>query len=316
MEIKLSENIKKFRKERKLTQEQLAEAMGVSVSAVYKWESNQSMPEIRLILEMADMFHTSTDVLLGYEWRMGGAVSAVNRIVTLTKAKEYDEAVTEAEKALKNYPNNFDVIYQSALLYLELGKETKHREANSRAICLLEHSCELIAQNQDDNVSEVSIRTQIAKVHLLLGHTETALRVLKKYNVCGVNNALIGMVLGDYLHDADGAEKYLGRAFAAFAEDINNIMVGYCLKDNPEKALLFLKDAVTKALRYDGAGRGEVTDIRFFTELGLNCQLTYDKYGKTAMESLRQRIEEESGMVPGLARLWLEITGNLDTTIN
>ena len=48
-----------------MTQEQLAEAMGVSASAVYKWESNQSTPEIHLILEMADLFHTSTDVLLG-----------------------------------------------------------------------------------------------------------------------------------------------------------------------------------------------------------------------------------------------------------
>lgn len=46
MRLKLSENIKKFRKERKMTQEQLAEAMGVSASAVYKWESNQSTPEI------------------------------------------------------------------------------------------------------------------------------------------------------------------------------------------------------------------------------------------------------------------------------
>lgn len=53
----------------------------------------------------------------------------------------------------------------------------------------------------------------MAKAHLLLHHTETALDILKKYNVCGVNNALIGMVLGDYLHDADEAEKYLSRAF-------------------------------------------------------------------------------------------------------
>lgn len=367
LEVKLSENIRKFRKERKLTQEQLAEAMGVSVSAVYKWESKQSTPEIGLILEMADLFHTSTDVLLGYEWRTGGAASAISRIVTLTKAKEYDKAITEAEKTLKNYPNNFDVVYQSALLYLELGKETKHREANSRAICLLEHSCELIAQNQDDNVSEVSIRTRIAKVHLFLGHTKTALRILKKYNVCGVNNALIGMVLGDYLHDTDGAEKYLGRAFAAFTEDINSIMVGYCnvffqrtdydtavdclrwlrvvlrgiqpeteltwfdkyecilletvaecycLKEEPEKARSFLKDAVTKALLYDSAGPGEVADMRFFTELGLECRFTYDKYGKTAMDSLRQRIEGESDMIPGLTQLWLEVTENLDETVS
>lgn len=40
MKIKLAENIKIFRKERKMTQEQLAEALGVTVGAVYKWEQN------------------------------------------------------------------------------------------------------------------------------------------------------------------------------------------------------------------------------------------------------------------------------------
>lgn len=227
MRIKLSENIKKFRKERKMTQEQLAEAMGVSVGAVYKWESNQSTPEINLILEMADLFHTSTDVLLGYEWRSGNASVALERIAALTRKKEYDEAIMEAEKALKSYPNHFDIVYQSALLYLKSGEESGHRKRNQRAIELLDHACELIAQNQDDTVSEVSIRTQMAKAHLLLNNTEAALRILKKYNVCGVNNAMIGMVLGDHLHDADEAEKYLGKAFAAFADEINDIMVGY-----------------------------------------------------------------------------------------
>ncbi len=127
MKVKLSENIRQFRKTRRMTQEQLAEAMGVSVSAVYKWESNQSTPEIGLILEMADLFHTSTDVLLGYEWRMGGSASVLEKIVMLTKAKEYDEAIPEAEKALKNYPNNFDIVYQSAQLYLEAGAEEESR---------------------------------------------------------------------------------------------------------------------------------------------------------------------------------------------
>ena len=227
MKGKLSENIRAFRKERKMTQEQLAEAMGVSVSAVYKWESDQSTPEIRLILEMADLFHTSTDVLLGYEWRSRNASATLERIKTLRDEAAYEEAVTEAEKALKNFPNHFDLVYQSALLYLQLGENAEHRVMNKRAVELLDHACELIAQNQDDTVSEVSIRTQMAKAHLLLNNTETALRILKRYNVCGVNNALIGMVLGDYLHDADDAEKYLGKAFASFAENINSVMVGY-----------------------------------------------------------------------------------------
>lgn len=358
MRVKLSENIKKFRKERKMTQEQLAETMGVSVSAVYKWESNQSTPEINLILEMADLFHTSTDVLLGYEWRRGGAASDLERIGTLTREKEYEEAIAEAEKALKSYPNNFDIVYQSALLYLELGEDAEHRELNNRAIKLLNHACELMDQNQDDTVSEVSIRTQMAKAHLRLNNTEAALRILKKYNVCGVNNAMIGMVLGDYLHDADGAEKYLGKAFAAFADEINNIMVGYanvffrrrnydaaiecfqwlrtvlrgiqpeseltwfdkydcviletisecyCFKGEFEKARTYLKEAVTRAVRYDLAAPGEVCDMKFFTMLNIKKQPSYDRYGKTAMDCLIRRLQPEDEGIPGLWKLWLEV---------
>ena len=59
MESRLAENIKTFRKERKMTQEQLAEAMGVTVGAVYKWESKQSNPDFDLIIELADLFEVS-----------------------------------------------------------------------------------------------------------------------------------------------------------------------------------------------------------------------------------------------------------------
>lgn len=227
MKIKLAENIKVFRKENKMTQEQLAEALGVTTGAVYKWERELSIPDINLILEMADLFNTSTDVLLGYEWRPSGAGTLYDRIATLTKERKYEEASAEAEKALKKFPNYFHIVYQSALMYLEYGEDSQNRKVYLRAIELLDHACNLLDQNHDDTISEVSIRTQIAKSYLLLGNTDEALLTLKKYNVCGINNAMIGMVLGDYLHDADEAEKYLGRAFRSYADDINFIMVGY-----------------------------------------------------------------------------------------
>ena len=66
MKIKLSENIRAFRKEHAMTQEQLAEVLNVTVGAVYKWESGQSVPELGTIVELADLFDTSVDVLLGY----------------------------------------------------------------------------------------------------------------------------------------------------------------------------------------------------------------------------------------------------------
>ena len=54
MEMMLAENIRAFRKERSLTQEQLAEALGVTAGAVYKWGAKLSVPELELILQMAD----------------------------------------------------------------------------------------------------------------------------------------------------------------------------------------------------------------------------------------------------------------------
>lgn len=71
MKINISENIRKFRKERGLTQEQLAEVLGVTVGAVSKWELGSSVPDVELIVDMAEFFDTSVDVLLGYEWQSG-----------------------------------------------------------------------------------------------------------------------------------------------------------------------------------------------------------------------------------------------------
>ena len=77
METNIADNIRTFRKQRGLTQEQLAEILGVSIGAVYKWESKSCLPELRLIMEMADFFDVSVDTLLGYHMkdnRMNAAV--------------------------------------------------------------------------------------------------------------------------------------------------------------------------------------------------------------------------------------------------
>ena len=71
MHIKLTENIKKFRKQNGFTQEQLAEALGVTVGAVYKWEAGLSSPELKLMMEIADLFEISTDTLLGFDCQNG-----------------------------------------------------------------------------------------------------------------------------------------------------------------------------------------------------------------------------------------------------
>nr|MCR5429321.1 helix-turn-helix domain-containing protein [Lachnospiraceae bacterium] len=65
----LAENIRTFRKQRRLTQEQLAEVMGVTTGAVHKWEIGASVPELGMIMELADFFDVSMDVLTGYRMK-------------------------------------------------------------------------------------------------------------------------------------------------------------------------------------------------------------------------------------------------------
>lgn len=56
MAFALSEHIRSLRKARGLTQEQLAEALGVTAGAVYKWESRLSLPELPMLVQLADFF--------------------------------------------------------------------------------------------------------------------------------------------------------------------------------------------------------------------------------------------------------------------
>ena len=63
----LGENIQFYRKRNGLSQEQLAEQLGVSRQAVSKWELNGAQPDLDKVLSMARLFRISTDTLLGYE---------------------------------------------------------------------------------------------------------------------------------------------------------------------------------------------------------------------------------------------------------
>jgi len=62
----LSRNIARYRRENKLTQEQLAERLGITFQAVSKWETGQTVPETPLLIQLAKALNISMDKLFGY----------------------------------------------------------------------------------------------------------------------------------------------------------------------------------------------------------------------------------------------------------
>ena len=67
MEETLGKRIVANRKKKGMTQDQLAEKLGITAQAVSKWENDQSCPDIAMLPKLAEIFGISTDALLGYE---------------------------------------------------------------------------------------------------------------------------------------------------------------------------------------------------------------------------------------------------------
>ncbi len=127
MEIRIGNKIRELRKKHRLTQEQLADNIGVSFQAVSKWENDIALPDISLIPVIANYFGVSTDEVLCYD-----STEKDNEIKNLVdKSYEFRETDPEEgrrilEAGLKKYPDN-DILLNNLLYvinYSEYPDET------------------------------------------------------------------------------------------------------------------------------------------------------------------------------------------------
>lgn len=140
MKSKFSENVKSLRKEHHITQEQLAEAMGVTAGAIYKWEQELSTPDIGIIMELASFFGISVDALVGYEVCASDKERILQALKRIKFEKAYENCWDEVEGWLRRYPNDFDIVYHSGILYNLVGIETK-KHYSYRTFCGTSEPC-------------------------------------------------------------------------------------------------------------------------------------------------------------------------------
>lgn len=66
--MSIGSTIKKLRRERNMTQEQLAECLGITANAVSQWECDQTAPDISQLPMLARILQVTTDRLLGIDF--------------------------------------------------------------------------------------------------------------------------------------------------------------------------------------------------------------------------------------------------------
>lgn len=118
--MKIGEIIREKRRELSLTQEQLADLLGVSAPAVHKWEKGTTYPDITTLPALARVLHTDLNTLLSF--REDLTAEEITRFTDdldrLVHEEGYEAAFQRGMDEIHQYPNCEALIY-SAIFYLD-----------------------------------------------------------------------------------------------------------------------------------------------------------------------------------------------------
>jgi len=116
--MQVGEVIRKYRKSKNMTQEEMARRLGVTAPAVNKWEHGNSLPDITLLMPIARLLGISTDELLSYQQELTTEKigEILKRATTMLEEMPYQDAFAWAKEKLEEYPNCESLILQMAVL--------------------------------------------------------------------------------------------------------------------------------------------------------------------------------------------------------
>lgn len=118
--MKINQIIREKRKELSLTQEQIAEFLGVSTPAVNKWEKGSTYPDVTLLSALARLLRTDLNTLMSFNDDLTDIEieNFVNEVDKTIQEQNYETAFQKAIDKIHEYPTCDKLIY-SVILYLE-----------------------------------------------------------------------------------------------------------------------------------------------------------------------------------------------------
>ena len=125
-QIKIGTFLKLLRKEKNLTQEQLAEQLGVSTRTVSRWENGNNMPDISLLSEIAEFYDVSIPELI-YGERKSENMREEAKEVAETMS---DYAKAEKETLVKSIRNMSLIGLIALIIYMVLGRTSVYDRNN------------------------------------------------------------------------------------------------------------------------------------------------------------------------------------------
>ncbi len=295
----IGKTIRRLRRERGLTQEELAEQLNITAQAISRWENETGMPDISQIVPLASVFGVSTDVLFGMsgmsdEEEVSKIMQEAGMLITSPATRESVKASYQVlQKGLERHPNNMRLLMQCLEMGIALAYPENHiyDAENAQAIykeCIREAG--LVIAYSKNTTYVLRAHMIMVMLHASYGNFEEARQHAKKFPwhadmTLHYMNASISHFEKKYDSEAFYREKDFFYLFEALLDELMQLASCYEKLERYAEA----KYTYTKALDFIAlvCDREDVIPSFHLREFG-------DIYACLAVISLKMGKEEEA----------------------
>lgn len=178
--LKISKVILQKRKEKNITQKELAEYMKVTKASVSKWETGQSYPDILLLPKLATFFNISIDELLGYDSQMSKTqIKCIYETLSQEISQEnYNTVFEKCKSTVNNYYSCFQLLFYMGIFLINHSNFAKNKSETEEIILYAKHLFDRICDESDDIILVNQSLNIKAFCLLQIGEAEKALELL------------------------------------------------------------------------------------------------------------------------------------------
>ena len=114
----VGEVIKKYRKNKSMTQEEMSARLGVTAPAVNKWEKGKAMPDVALLAPIARLLDITTDELLSFKDELTDEEinQYLSKIQKDLESQDFHDVFLSVKEKIEEYPNCEKLIWQAAVI--------------------------------------------------------------------------------------------------------------------------------------------------------------------------------------------------------
>lgn len=260
--MQIGTNIKRLRREKEMTQESLAEYLGVSVSAVSQWESEKTAPDLSLLPPLCHLLGVTSDQLLGIdleakERRIEEIISKAN-----SRRRGYNaEAYKILADGLREYPDSFKIMQDLMYTIFPLIYDTDYSEKERKNFCdeIIRLGELMLEKCVDDNYRHSAIQL-LCFVYAKNGNRERAVELAMKMPTIAVSRMMLlsNIYIGEEGYQCDkqllnNLIQFLSNKIVAYGRKRDN---GEFYYTEDDKAVLRDKQIAFLSLMFEDGDMG------------------------------------------------------------